>query len=173
MTSTYTGERIRAPDFPPDRVWLNSPPLSLAGLRGKVVLVDIWDYTCVNCLRTLPYLNEWNRRYAPCGLAVVGVHTPEFDSAGVKQNVEAALDKLGITYPVVLDNDRTICLLYANRYWPRTYLLDGNGYIVYDHAGEGGYHETERMIQKYLKERTPDAVFPEPYTAPGTVGSGR
>jgi thiol-disulfide isomerase/thioredoxin len=169
---SLTGVRIKAPDFPRERLWLNSQPLTLSELRGKVVLVDIWDYTCINCIRTLPYVTEWYRRYAQYGLVVVGVHTPEFEFAHQKENVEAAVRKYGITYPVVLDNDFKIWSLYANQFWPRKYLLDRDGYIVYDHAGEGDYRETELAIQKYLHQLRPGANFPEPYNAPGTPESG-
>ncbi len=163
---------LRAPEFPEGLEWMNSDPLTLEKLRGKVVLVDIWDYTCVNCIRALPYVKEWNARYGPEGLVVIGVHTPEFDFAKDSENVKAAVERYGITYPVVLDNDYELWSLYANQYWPREYLIDTAGYIVYDHAGEGNYPQTELFIQRYLERAHRGARFPEPYKHSAAVESG-
>jgi thiol-disulfide isomerase/thioredoxin len=119
----------------------------------KVVLVDFWTYSCINCQRTLPYLNAWYQKYKDQGLEIVGVHTPEFEFEKNKANVASAIAKYGIMYPVVQDNDYGTWGAYGNRYWPRKYLIDIDGYIVYDHIGEGGYDETEQKIQELLKER--------------------
>jgi thiol-disulfide isomerase/thioredoxin len=146
-----------APEFPRAK-WLNTTPLTMKDLRGKVVLVDFWEYTCINCIRTLPYLKEWNRRYRPYGLVIVGVHTPEFASSGIPANVAAAVRRFGITYPVLLDSDRRTWNAYGNEYWPRDFLIDRNGVIRFDHIGEGGYRETELEIQQLLREggKAPD-----------------
>jgi thiol-disulfide isomerase/thioredoxin len=132
--------------------WLNSPPLSAETLRGKVVLVDFWTYSCINCLRTLPYLKAWDAKYRGQGLVIVGVHTPEFAFEKERGNVGQALHDLGITYPVAMDNDYAIWNAYSNQYWPAHYLMDANGKIRHRHFGEGAYQETEMMIQALLKE---------------------
>lgn len=119
----------------------------------KVILVDFWTYSCINCQRTLPYLNVWNKKYVDDGLLIVGVHTPEFDFEKKYENVLRAVEKYNIMYPVVLDNEYATWKSYDNRYWPRKYLIDIDGFIVYDHIGEGGYEETERKIQELLAER--------------------
>ncbi len=133
-------------------LWLNSPPLNNAMLRGKVVLVDFWTYSCINCLRTLPYLKAWDEKYRALGLVIVGVHAPEFAFEKDAHNVEQAVRELGIRYPVALDNQYTIWNAFSNNYWPAHYLTDARGYIRETHFGEGGYAETERMIQTLLKE---------------------
>lgn len=143
-------EKIHAPEV--GRRWINSPGLTLESLRGRASLVDFWDYTCVNCLRTLPYLKEWDSRYRSLGLTVIGVHTPEFHFARTAEYVERAVRDLGVEYAVVLDNDRQIWQAYANRCWPAKYLIDAAGYVRYCHFGEGGYGETEEAIQKLLLE---------------------
>src|SRR5437667_11545201 len=125
------------------------------GLRGKVVLVDFWEYTCVNCIRTLPYLKEWHNRYAKDGLVIIGIHTPEFACAKQRGNVAQAVKKLGITWPVLVDSDYRNWRAYNNAYWPRKYFIDHTGHIVEDHAGEGGYEESEAKIQELLKEINP------------------
>lgn len=131
----------------------NGKPITLAELKGKkVVLLDIWTYSCINCQRTLPYLNLWYEKYKDQGLEIIGLHTPEFAFEKVQSNVENAVKKFGIKYPVVLDNDYSTWNALGNQYWPRKYLVDMDGYIVYDHTGEGGYEETEKQIQKALKE---------------------
>ena len=136
--------------------WLQGGPLSLSDARGKsVVLVDFWDYTCVNCLRTLPYVAEWHRRYAHDGLAVVGVHAPEFSFAHDRSNVEAAIKDAGLDYAIVIDNDYAIWRAYSNRSWPAKYLIDAEGRLRYYHFGEGLYGETEMQIQKLLLELNP------------------
>ena len=145
--------QVHAPEI--GQPWVNSPPLTLRSLRGRVVLVDFWDYTCVNCIRTLPYLLEWQRRYSDKGLTVVGVHAPEFDFARSKELVAAAIARLGIPYPIVLDNAYMIWQAFANKCWPAKYLIDKDGYIRYFHFGEGDYQSTEDAIQTLLREVSP------------------
>src|ERR1700733_14121218 len=129
--------KVRAPEI--GRVWLNSAPLSFRQLRGRAVLVDFWDYTCVNCIRTLPYVQAWYERYRSKGLAVIGVHTPEFTFAQYESNVESGVREFGLTYPIVIDSNREIWKAFANRYWPTKYLLDKDSYLRYGHFGEGNY----------------------------------
>jgi len=158
---------VYAPEFPvygAER-WLNSPPLTMKELRGKVVVIDFWEYTCINCIRTLPYVTEWHRRYADYGVVIVGVHTPEFEFGKDRANVERAVEEFGIEYPVVLDSDYDVWRAYANSYWPRKYIVGRAGKIIYDHAGEGGYAETEELLQKLVREEYPDAELP-PVMAP-------
>jgi cytochrome c biogenesis protein CcdA/thiol-disulfide isomerase/thioredoxin len=132
----------------------NGQPIKIADYKGKaVVLIDIWTYSCINCQRTLPYVTSWYGKYKDKGLVIIGVHTPEFAFEQVQKNVEAAMKKDGILYPVVLDNKYATWNAFGNRYWPRKYLIDIDGYIVYDHAGEGAYEEAEMAIQKALMER--------------------
>ncbi|TSC81771.1 MAG: Thiol-disulfide isomerase [Parcubacteria group bacterium Gr01-1014_20] len=129
-------------------------PITIGELVGKkVILVDFWTYTCINCQRTLPYLNAWYEKYEDEGLEIIGIHTPEFEFEKKYENVKAAVDKFKIKYPVVLDNDFSTWNAYQNRFWPRKYLIDIRGNIIYDHIGEGGYEETEKKIQEALKER--------------------
>jgi cytochrome c biogenesis protein CcdA/thiol-disulfide isomerase/thioredoxin len=132
--------------------WFNSPPLTRESLRGKVVLVDFWTYSCINCLRTLPYLKAWDKKYRDQGLVIIGVHAPEFAFEKDQHNVEQAIHDLGITYPVAMDNQYTIWNAYKNQYWPAHYLIDVQGQIRERHFGEGAYGETEQMIQTLLKE---------------------
>jgi len=157
--------------------WINSKPLSPGELRGRVVLVDFWEYTCVNCLRTLPYEKAWYARYAGDGFVIVGVHTPEFQFSGEPANVAAAVKRLGITWPVVVDSKHAIWNRYANDVWPRELLFDRSGRLVVDHAGEGDYPETELRIQHALSAGHPGEVFPkvmgylpqDSYAKPGAV----
>ena len=150
--------KVRAPEI--GRLWLNSPPLSFRQLRGRAVLVDFWDYTCVNCIRTLPYVQAWHERYHDKGLTVIGVHTPEFTFAQYESNVERGIREFGLTYPIVVDSNREIWKAFANRYWPTKYLLDKDGYLRYGHFGEGGYVECEQAIQELLREIDPNAALP-------------
>lgn len=122
-------------------------------IRKKVILVDFWTYSCINCQRTFPYLNAWYEKYKDKGLLIVGIHTPEFRFEKKYENVQAAVKKFGLKYPVVLDNDYDTWRAYGNRYWPRKYLINIHGNIVYDHIGEGAYEETEKKIQDLLDER--------------------
>ena len=131
----------------------NGKPITLSELRGKVVLLDIWTYSCINCQRTIPHINDWYSKYKDQGLEIVGLHTPEFAFEQVQKNVENAVEDFNIEYPVVLDNDYSTWNAYGNRFWPRKYLIDIDGYIIYDHIGEGGYEGTEQAIQKALAER--------------------
>ena len=143
----------KAPELAKISNYINSQPFKLADLKGKVVLVDFWTYSCINCIRTIPYLNAWYDKYSDQGLVIVGVHTPEFEFEKDPDNVKAAVEKFGIKYPVVQDNERGTWDSYQNRYWPRKYLIDDEGYIRYDHIGEGAYDKTEQVIQSLLKER--------------------
>ena len=152
--------KVRAPEI--GRVWLNSTPLSFRQLRGRVVLVDFWDYTCVNCIRTLPYVQAWHEHYRDKGLTVIGVHTPEFTFAQYESNVERGIREFGLTYPIVIDSNREIWKAFANRYWPTKYLLDKDGYLRYGHFGEGGYGECEQVIQELLREIEPAIELPSP-----------
>ena len=132
--------------------WLNSAPLTAAGLRGKVVLVDFWTYSCINCLRSLPYVKAWADKYRSQGLVVVGVHAPEFAFERDIGNVTKATKSLGITYPVAVDNEYAIWRAFGNRYWPAHYLIDAQGRVRHHHFGEGDYADTERVIQQLLRE---------------------
>lgn len=152
--------KVRAPEI--GRVWLNSPPLSFHHLRGRVVLVDFWDYTCVNCIRTLPYLQSWHERYGAKGLTVIGVHTPEFTFAQYESNLERGIREFGLTYPIVIDNDFELWKAFANKCWPTKYLIDGEGYLRWVHFGEGAYIECEETIQELLLEIEPGISLPPP-----------
>ncbi|MCP4230329.1 MAG: redoxin domain-containing protein [bacterium] len=168
---------VKAPELPvySSERWVNSEPLTMQGLRGKIVMIDFWEYTCINCIRTMPYVTEWHERYAEYDLVIIGVHTPEFEFCKDRANVERAVADFDIEYPVVLDNDYEIWRAYDNHYWPRKYIIDKDGYIIYDHAGEGGYVETEGIIQSLILEQYPDSNLPpimEPVRGedkPGTV----
>jgi thiol-disulfide isomerase/thioredoxin len=153
--------KVHMPDFIGGK-WINSEEISIMELIGKVILVDFWDYTCVNCIRTLPYLKEWHRRYHDKGLVIIGVHAPEFFFSRTEGNVKRGIEEFGIEYPVVLDNEYKIWYAFANRYWPAKYLADKNGYIRYAHFGEGSYIDTELAIQLLLREINPDLEFPDP-----------
>ncbi|MFJ1254242.1 thioredoxin family protein [Cupriavidus sp. CuC1] len=142
-----------APEFAGIDQWLNSPPLSMKALRGKVVLVDFWTYSCINCIHTLPYVKQWHEKYKDQGLVVVGVHTPEYPLEKSTANVQAALKRFDIRYPVAQDNNYATWSAFHNQYWPATYLIDAEGRIVYQHFGEGRYAETEAAIRKLLTER--------------------
>lgn len=150
--------KVRAPEI--GRVWLNSPALSFRQLRGRVVLVDFWDYTCVNCIRTLPYVQAWHDRYHDKGLTVIGVHTPEFTFAQYESNVERGVRDFGLTYPIVIDSNYEIWKLFAVRCWPTKYLIDKDGYLRFAQFGEGAYDEFERGIQELLREIDPKVELP-------------
>jgi cytochrome c biogenesis protein CcdA/thiol-disulfide isomerase/thioredoxin len=139
-----------APTLHPDGAWINSKPLTLGKLRGKVVLIDFWTYSCINCLRTLPHLKAWYATYHPKGLVIIGVHTPEFAFEHVTSNVKAAVRRLGIRYPVVQDNSFKTWDNYANQYWPAEYLIDKQGHVRHTHFGEGEYGQTESLIRRLL-----------------------
>ena len=145
-----------APNFKRVAGYINtndSKPLNLQDLKGNVVLVDFWTYSCINCIRTIPYLNDWFEKYTGKGLTIVGVHTPEFEFEKNFNNVKSAVDKFHIKYPVLQDNDKGTWNAYENNYWPRKYIVDTEGNIRYDHIGEGAYSETEKVIQYLLAER--------------------
>jgi thiol-disulfide isomerase/thioredoxin len=144
----------KAPEFDKVTGYINTKPINLSDLKGKVVLVDFWTYSCINCIRTIPYLVEWNEKYADKGLVIVGVHAPEFEFEKDVDNVKVAVKKFGIKYPVIQDNDKGTWNAYENQYWPQKYIVDNEGFIRYDHIGEGGYAETEKVIQSLLQERT-------------------
>ncbi len=146
------GDYGLAPEFPGTARWINSPPLGMSGLAGSVVLVDFWTYSCVNCVRSVPYLRSWHDTYSNRGLVVVGVHSPEFAFERSERNVERAAKELGVSWPIVLDNDFSIWMSYANRYWPARYLVDREGRVRYWQFGEGGYSDVERMIISLLGE---------------------
>jgi len=140
-----------APEFKGVVAWINSPALTLKDLEGKIVLVDFWTYSCVNCVRTLPHLTATYEKYKQYGLVVIGVHTPEFDFEKDVKNVKKAVKDFGITYPVAVDSDWKVWSAYQNSYWPRQYLLSEQGELVWDHIGEGGYDEIEKRIRKELQ----------------------
>lgn len=139
-----------APNFAGISNWFNSAPLSMASLRGKVVLVDFWTYGCVNCVNTLPHVTALYAKYKDKGLVVVGVHTPEFPFERSASNVQAALKRHGISYPVAQDNESHTWNAYHNQYWPAQYIIDRSGKIVFQHDGEGQYEQMDRTIQQLL-----------------------
>lgn len=151
---------LNAPEFPDlstDR-WINTDPIKLRDISNKIVMIDFWTYSCVNCLRTLPFLNKWYDTYAENGFLIIGVHTPEFEFEKNRDNVEAFVKKSKINYPVVMDNDYMIWDAYTNKYWPRKFLINTAGKIVFDHIGEGGYEETEQTIKDLLKTIGTDII---------------
>jgi thiol-disulfide isomerase/thioredoxin len=160
--ATPVGPGRRAPELTGGLTWLNSTPVSLATLRGKVVLLNFFEYSCVNCIRTFPYLQEWQKRYASDGLVIVGVHTPQYGFSMDPQNVYAGIKQLGVTFPTVADSNSHIADAYGNRFWPHFFLIDKNGLIRFDHTGEGAYAEMELTIQKLLHEINPSHEYPAP-----------
>ena len=144
--------KARFPSLNGATQWLNSPPLTPDGLRGKVVLVDFWTYTCINWLRTLPYVHAWADKYKDQGLVVIGVHTPEFSFEHDLDNVRREVSAFGVDYPVAVDNDYGVWSAFNNNYWPALYLIDAEGQIRYHQFGEGSYEESEMMIQQLLTE---------------------
>jgi thiol-disulfide isomerase/thioredoxin len=147
----------KAPEFAQISGHINTPnnnnPITLSSLKGKVVLLYIWTYTCINSIRPMPYIDDWNQKYSDKGLVVVGVHSPEFQFEKNYTNVKDAVKRFGITYPVILDSDHGTWNAYGNNYWPRFYLIDTQGYIRYDHIGEGNYDQIEKSIQSLVAER--------------------
>lgn len=139
-----------APEFAGIQTWLNSEPLSMAALRGQVVMVDFWTYGCINCVHVLPHVVQWHEKHKERGLVVVGVHTPEFAYEHDTGNVKKALQRHGIRYAVAQDNKFATWNAYRNRYWPTVYLVDRSGELVFSHAGEGAYDEIERTLQQLL-----------------------
>ena len=171
-----SGDKRLAPELAGISSWINSEPFTLESRRGNVVLVDFWTYTCINCIRTFPYLREWHRKYADQGLVVVGVHTPEFEFEQNRENVVRAAMGFELEYPIAQDNDYVTWRLYQGRrgVWPAKYLIDRDGYVRYAHFGEGAYEETEQKIRELLsgaplsaKEVTPEPVEEQnPFTIP-------
>ncbi len=145
-----TGKAL--PNFEGIQQWLNSNPLTIADLKGNVVLIQFWTFACINCQRTLPHITQWHRQYASQGLKVIGVHTPEFAFEREPNNIRNALQQHQITYPVPIDNDYKTWNAYSNQYWPHLFLADRHGLMRYDHIGEGAYDTTEQTIQQLLKE---------------------
>jgi len=141
---------VPAPEFTGISNWLNAPPQTIAGLKGQVVLVEFWTYSCINCIHVLPHVQQWHERYRDQGLVVIGVHTPEYDEERSTANVRRAMDRFGIEYAVAQDNDYATWNAYGNRFWPALYLLDREGRIVYRHYGEGDYEATEQRIRDLL-----------------------
>jgi thiol-disulfide isomerase/thioredoxin len=139
-----------APDFTGITSWINSPPLDMKQLRGKVVLVDFWTFDCINCAHTIPYVKDWYARYHDKGLVVVGVHTPEYAFEHKTENLQNAVKRFGIEYPIAQDNQYATWNAYGNQYWPAVYLFDQQGRMVYSHFGEGNYAETEKTIRGLL-----------------------
>jgi cytochrome c biogenesis protein CcdA/thiol-disulfide isomerase/thioredoxin len=169
-----------APDFADIQQWLNSDPLTMAQLKGKVVLIDFWTYSCINCVRTLPYITSWDQKYRDKGLVIIGVHAPEFEFEKNTSNVKAALVKHGIKYPVAQDNNLSTWTNFQNRYWPAHYLIDKNGQVVYTHFGEGHYDKTEHNIRYLLglddqanNTMPPSPSFLQDQTAETYLGYGR
>lgn len=161
IDSTRLGNRtVRMPGFPPGE-WLGTDaPIDRGQLYGHVTLIDFWEYTCSNCIRTLPYLQHWDARYREAGLRVIGVHTPEFKFSGLRAAVEMAMSHFEIPYPVLLDKDARAWDSFAVKAWPTKLIVDPGGYIRYRQSGEGGYGETEAAIQEALGLLNPDANFP-------------
>jgi cytochrome c biogenesis protein CcdA/thiol-disulfide isomerase/thioredoxin len=161
-----------APEFTGIESWLNTPddaPLTLAGLRGQVVLVDFWAYSCINCQRELPHVEAWAKAYASAGLTVVGVHTPEYAFEHVVDNVRAGADRIGVTFPIAIDNDYGTWNAYGNNVWPATYLIDATGQVRYVLYGEGSYTYEEKLIRGLLAEANPDAALPSSVQLPNTT----
>lgn len=153
-TEQKAAQYPRARELMPSGGFVNTDGITIADSVGtKVILIDFWTYSCINCQRTLPYLTAWHKKYKDQGFEIVGVHTPEFEFEKNRENVVRATQQFGVAYPVVLDNDYGTWNAYGNRYWPHKYLIDIDGFVVYDHIGEGSYDETEKKIQELLAER--------------------
>ncbi len=181
IVACFPGGQVggQAPDFQGISNWINSEPLTLAELKGKVVLVDFWTYTCVNCIRTMPHLKEWHAKYAEKGLVIVGVHSPEFEFEKVTENVANAAQDFGLNYPIAQDNDFATWRAYNNQFWPAKYLLDQEGKVHYTHFGEGAYKQTESKIRELLEQGGADlsgisaSDAPAPNYDPRAVSGGR
>lgn len=145
--------------------WFNSEPVPISALRGRVILIHFWDYTCIHCLRAIPYIQEWARKYEPYGLVVVGVHTPKFPFGKDPAKIQKVINRLGIGYPVVMDNEYLIASRYESRSWPATYLIDKNGYIRLQNVGKGNYASTEHAIQALLHDAGVSEELPLPMEA--------
>ncbi|MCG3146609.1 MAG: Protein DipZ [Verrucomicrobiae bacterium] len=151
---------LPAPPLEGALTWFNSPALTLDELRGKVVLLHFFDYSCVNCIRTYPYLREWNRRYASHGLQIIGVHSPQYDFSTDPANVLPSVRRYNLAYPIAVDSHLKVADVYTNQFWPRVLLVDREGRVRYDHTGEGAYGATETMLQTLLREISPAKSFP-------------
>ena len=162
-----------APELEEVSDWIQTEPFTIESLRGGVVLIDFWTYTCVNCIRTLPYLKSWHDKYADLGLTIVGVHSPEFEFEKLRVNVEKSMEEHGLEYPVILDNDFGTWQAFENRAWPAKYLIDKDGIIRYNHFGEGAYDETEEYIRELLVEAGADLSNIAPDTDPGPTPDRR
>ena len=158
-----------APEFTGISAWLNSPPLTMASLKGKVVLIQFWTYSCINCLRTLPYMTKWHETYKNSGFILIGVHTPEFAFEKETSNVETAIKRLGIAYPVAQDNQFRTWNAYQNQYWPAEYLIDKVGTIVATRFGEGNYQKIEDAIARLTGDSLPETELDDPDLS--TIGS--
>jgi len=157
-----SSDRGPAPEFTGISAWLNSPPLTMASLKGSVVLIQFWTYSCINCLRTLPYVTKWYETYKDKGFIVIGVHTPEFAFEKSTSNVETAIKRFGITYPVAQDNQFSTWKAYRNQYWPAEYLIDKSGTIVATQFGEGNYQQMEDAIARLVGDSLPEAKAGDP-----------
>jgi thiol-disulfide isomerase/thioredoxin len=165
-----TAQYPSAPEITDPSGWINTQPFTLSSLVGKkVVLIDFWTYSCINCIRTIPYIEAWYQKYAGSGLEIVGIHTPEFQFEHDLGNVQSAVQKFGITYPVVLDNDMGTWNAYQNLYWPAEYLINIDGFIVHQSIGEGDYGDTEAAIQAALAQRAVALGLPTSTIPTGTV----
>jgi len=162
--------RTAAPEFQGIKAWINSEPINLAGLRGKVAFLDFWTYSCANCVRTLPHVKGLNDRYSSDGLVVIGIHTPEFPFERDPSRVANAVEKAGLRYPIALDSDNSTWKLYGNHYWPRQTLVDVKGVIGYELIGEGDYDEIERKVKELLKEIKSLNKFSQNERKAGPVG---
>lgn len=160
LAATFHQDDDQMPALDGAVAWINSPPLTAEGLKGKVVLVDFWTYDCINCRRSLPYVNQWAKRYAKDGLVVIGVHTPENAYEKIIDNVRSQVQKLGIDYPVAVDNNYTIWRAFDNQYWPAHYFFDATGKERYSHFGEGRYETQEKVIQTLLEEASKGKAAP-------------
>ncbi len=148
--SLFCHAETKAPEFVGITDWIDAKPITLHSLRGKVVLIDFWDYSCINCIRTIPHIERLHNEYGSQGLTVIGIHTPEFSFEHERDNVKKAISRFGITYPVAMDNDYKTWRAYDNKYWPTSYVVDKEGIIRYTHIGEGKYLELENKIRKEL-----------------------
>lgn len=152
LDTTHPLEGLPAPELTGIDEWIGSGPVTLASLQGKIILIDFWTYSCINCIRTLPFILEWQEKYGPLGLHTIGVHTPEFDFEKDAENVRAAVERLGIAYPVALDNDAETWDVFGVSAWPAKYLLDVDGIVRYAEVGEGGYVAMEQTIRHWLEQ---------------------
>lgn len=151
-SSLYLPKLYMAPEIIPGGQWFNTAPMKLSELKGKVVLIDFWTYTCINCQRTLPYLRSWHEKYSDKGLVIIGIHSPEFEFEKSADNLQEAINDFELKYPIVQDNDFSTWRAYSNRYWPAKYFIDKEGFVRYYHFGEGKYDESEKVIQELLIE---------------------